>query len=1797
MFRHVATVGLVLGIGLAVAGDGHGPAHAASPAAWRAAAAPGRAPAEDPAPAPLSDVDDSGAPPRIQGLAGYGPTPRSLAVESEYDAVRVPDAPALNPRSQLTIELWVKRQRAAGCASLVSKGMGTGYWLGICDGRLRFTAGGPGAQGSLVLPEGRWVHVAATFDGTTVNLYAGGSLDRSAQIGIDTLAATAQPLVIGADAAMGAFFPGWIDHVRLWSIVRTQAEIRDNLLVGLSPRAGLVAQWPLDGNARDLAGGHDGRAGGGAFTYDGVMPRDITLPLSASTVAVDGHCDPVEYGSAERVALEGGEPVTAYVQVSTTQVYVCVLDMAKPPSANALLAVSLDRNLSRDARAAPGDYRFLARHAANPTVEEGDGAGGWKALTLPSGTWEVARTTVGERWSAEVRAARSLLEPPRGAGEPFATGLSIIYAGVRSAGDDYAWPPAATAGAPSTWSRAELAEATGFAPRYAFTGVVQRPAGDDRLEGIGGVSVNLVLAEDTRLRLADTAVTDQGGHYRLDYQGFPPDAFVVRELDPRGVVSVAANAGLGGTVAGNDLLVYTVDEDAPPADTTYVDGRFVDAPRPAPPPALRQHYLVAYAAPVAEDDLAVLVDARRAQGFRVVARSVEDLARAMPGRDTAEKIHNWLEAEWTAVEPEPVYALLVGRGDKIPFRDIGWLDNDHRDPRRGDYYPAWPTDWYYADIDSSWDADGDGYFGEFLGCAPGDTYPSAEGDEEEGDEDGRRDCPEAGSLAREGPYGALREPVDDFRAEIAVGRLPVNGPGEVRRAIEAIVAAETGGAEKRRAVVAGAFWHFEGQSWSDARQASVWGGEAEADPWIRWSWDGGKPYGYDAGEALDQEVLPRLQPAMAEVTRLYESTAPDGDARLVPTLLSPTAPLTAQSLAQSWLRGAGLVHLAGLGSPDGVFQARWTRDWDGDRQIDQPAAPGACAGQPGPGGRVGPPCLELEVGRFFDARLASGAGAAPIVVANAGATTGIAWRWDGVDAGGGVIDLRYGPSALPSALFGRGAVAGWLGSLTPIQPGALDRFQARAAEQIAGRAMRLGDAAAVAMADLARRAPYDPRSYGAVLLGDPAATYWGAPADTTGAWPQDGGDWRASGGSVYAGPVVPEHVWTARDPALGSAPAIGRHGELVVAGSGAVVRYAASGAQVNRGAMASPALASRFSPALADGRVYVAAGGTLQVFDANLGNRADVPLPSGATASGAPRIGSDGTVWVPTEAGMLRVDGAGRVVQVSIEPVRGAPAWLPTGELVWSTTDGRVQGYRVSPAGEGRLRELARRDRAELTAPAVSPVGTVFVGAADGRVYALPLEGQGWQLDAGGAVRARPAIGPDGRVYVANAGGRVSAFAAERSEVLWTSRLGTPVTAGPAVDGSQLYVVTGPSVHALDLATGKINWTVALEGATDERAGPVIGPDRALYITRADQSLVVIREAGWLAAPSDVAIETGATGATVRWRDNSADEIGFRVELCDAEDRCEGVGTTPAGATRWDVRALPWPAGTRFSARVQALARGAGGGVSSTRGSTVLAGTTRRATSPALAALAGGDTLLGPDVPQGSRVPAGPASPAADSTEDSDFAVSRLRAAPRTRPVPPFAAAVVAVGSDTLALRWRWDGGGEALLGFNVSRRVGQAWQIVAVLDGDARSYSDKDLVPATAYDYQVVAVGEGGASEAAAASGATSRRPLSAVAELRAEVSVRGVLLRWHETNLGEREVVVERLAPGTAVFEPLGRLGVNADRFMDRYLLLPGIYSYRVKSVGAEGDSPYAGLTVRNVTREAKPLYLPVVHTFRRR
>ncbi|HEV8630763.1 MAG TPA: LamG domain-containing protein [Thermoanaerobaculia bacterium] len=174
--------------------------------------------------------------------------------------VQVPTSPALNPSSQITIELFMSRSSSpAGCRSLLGKGYLTSYWIGICSGTLRsYLAGSASLKDGGTVASGVH-HIAVTYDGAFRRHYIDGELVAVfPQTGL--LPANAQPLRLGADVDFANnTIQGGIWEVRLWNVARTTAQIRHNINFPITgPTPGLVALWHLADNSLDAVGGHHG---------------------------------------------------------------------------------------------------------------------------------------------------------------------------------------------------------------------------------------------------------------------------------------------------------------------------------------------------------------------------------------------------------------------------------------------------------------------------------------------------------------------------------------------------------------------------------------------------------------------------------------------------------------------------------------------------------------------------------------------------------------------------------------------------------------------------------------------------------------------------------------------------------------------------------------------------------------------------------------------------------------------------------------------------------------------------------------------------------------------------------------------------------------------------------------------------------------------------------------------------------------------------------------------------------------------------------------------------------------------------------------------------------------------------------------------------------------------------------------------------------------------------------------------------------------------------------------------------
>lgn len=123
--------------------------------------------------------------------------------------------------------------------------------------------------GGIYIQDGLWHHVACTFFTDEVRLNVDGVLDYNEYIGTQTIQQSTNTLGIGNNWDGSTFLPlrRFIDEVRIWNVVRTEAEIiafKDKCLNG--DETGLVAYWNFDENS--------------GTTSDDLSPTDNTATLN-----------------------------------------------------------------------------------------------------------------------------------------------------------------------------------------------------------------------------------------------------------------------------------------------------------------------------------------------------------------------------------------------------------------------------------------------------------------------------------------------------------------------------------------------------------------------------------------------------------------------------------------------------------------------------------------------------------------------------------------------------------------------------------------------------------------------------------------------------------------------------------------------------------------------------------------------------------------------------------------------------------------------------------------------------------------------------------------------------------------------------------------------------------------------------------------------------------------------------------------------------------------------------------------------------------------------------------------------------------------------------------------------------------------------------------------------------------------------------------------------------------------------------------------------------------------------------
>ncbi len=179
------------------------------------------------------------------------PDGRSAATDGVDDSIGVGDLDSLDGAKAISVEAWVRWIEPPdgfhGVAAALRKeqvfAFGTG-WIGDNSAsdsqrKARFwihTDNGwsHSDNGATDIDDGRWHHMAGTYDGEYLRIYVDGIQESYRKVGRVVLSSNANPLFIGSAGGRGEFFPGAIDEAAVYDRALSATEVYEHYVFGCS---------------------------------------------------------------------------------------------------------------------------------------------------------------------------------------------------------------------------------------------------------------------------------------------------------------------------------------------------------------------------------------------------------------------------------------------------------------------------------------------------------------------------------------------------------------------------------------------------------------------------------------------------------------------------------------------------------------------------------------------------------------------------------------------------------------------------------------------------------------------------------------------------------------------------------------------------------------------------------------------------------------------------------------------------------------------------------------------------------------------------------------------------------------------------------------------------------------------------------------------------------------------------------------------------------------------------------------------------------------------------------------------------------------------------------------------------------------------------------------------------------------------------------------------------------------------------------------------------------------------------
>ena len=296
----------------------------------------------------------------------------ALHFDGTNDYVELDDVPFdFEYSDPITIEAWFKRD--SNTQQMIYSKSGSGYYeLAFVGEKLFFqlqNGGSNNLQAETVntFTDSNWHHVAFTYDGSNdsnnFNFYVDGVLEQKNLIANNAFGGTGSvlsdnPAYIGARSGTGSYFNGQLDEVRIWSDVRTPAEIQANITtqlvgneanllayydfnIGISSgdNTGLTTLTDLTSNENNGTLRNFALTGASSnWVASNALSTDITAPTNQNTVYASSSAIP----AGDAVTIVSSADVTNNVWFApagtTTFVASATMTMAASGTATSILA-------------------------------------------------------------------------------------------------------------------------------------------------------------------------------------------------------------------------------------------------------------------------------------------------------------------------------------------------------------------------------------------------------------------------------------------------------------------------------------------------------------------------------------------------------------------------------------------------------------------------------------------------------------------------------------------------------------------------------------------------------------------------------------------------------------------------------------------------------------------------------------------------------------------------------------------------------------------------------------------------------------------------------------------------------------------------------------------------------------------------------------------------------------------------------------------------------------------------------------------------------------------------------------------------------------------------------------------------------------------------------------------------------------------------------------------------------------------------------------------------------------------